>query len=103
MSLYLVERALPGITTQQLGAFLTEVVVAGRRMTAAGESVRYLRSSFLPGPSRCLCLFEAASPQLVKHLNDSLHFPYSRIFSVIEFLADDVCDSSPLQIAPECQ
>jgi hypothetical protein len=89
VSLYLVERVLPGITMPQLGAFIAELAAASRQMTAAGERVHYLRSTFLPGPSRCLCLFDAATPQLVKELNDRIQFPYAHILSVLELAPEE--------------
>src|SRR5215471_10431662 len=56
----------------------------GRQMTASGKSVRYIRSTFVPGDSRCMCLFEASSPELVKELNDKAKLPYTQIVEAMD-------------------
>ena len=48
-------------------------------MTAEGKPVRYIRSMYVPGDSRCMCLFEASSEQDVRDLNDAAKIPYERI------------------------
>lgn len=79
MSVYMVDRNLPGITMEQLAAAQKAAIETGKRLTAAGKSVRYIRSTFVPSESRCMCLFEASSSDLVKQLNDEAKIPYSRI------------------------
>ena len=79
MAVYMVDRNLPGITMDQLAAAQKAAIDTGKRMTSAGKPVRYIRSTFVPGDSRVMCLFEAASPDLVKQLNDDAKIPYSRI------------------------
>ena len=49
MAVYLVERSLEGITMDQLGAAQKSAIEAGKRMTAGGKKVRYVRSTFVPG------------------------------------------------------
>jgi hypothetical protein len=79
MADYLVDRNLPGVTMEQLAAAQKAAIETGKRLTSAGKSVRYVRSTFIPSDSRCMCLFEASSPDLVKQLNDEAKIPYSRI------------------------
>lgn len=57
---------------------------ACRVLAAAGKPVRYLRSTFTPGESRCRCLFEAANGELVQEVNDAAQLPYSRIVLAME-------------------
>ena len=79
MAVYMVDRSLPGITMEQLGAAQKAAIDTGKRYTAAGKNVRYIRSMYVPSEAHCMCLFEAASADLVKQLNDECKIPYTRI------------------------
>jgi len=79
MPVYMVDRSLPGISMDQLAAAQRAAIDTGKRMTAAGKSVRYLRSTYVPSEAHCMCLFEASNPDLVKQLNDEAKIPYTRI------------------------
>lgn len=79
MPVYMVERDLPGITMEQLAAAQKAAIETGKKLTAQGKNVRYIRSTFVPGESRCMCLFEASNPELVKQLNDEAKIPYFRV------------------------
>lgn len=84
MSVYMVERDLPGITPEQLGAAQKAAIETSDRFSAEGRSVRYLRSTFVPGEAKCMCLFESSSPELVKEVNDVAHIPYTRIVPALD-------------------
>ena len=56
MGVYLVDRDLPGITAEGLAALQRAEISASQQLTAAGQTVRYLRSLFIVGEARCLCL-----------------------------------------------
>ena len=56
----------------------------GKKMTAGGKQVRYIRSTFVPDEARCMCLFEATSPELVKELNEQAKIPYTRIVEALD-------------------
>jgi hypothetical protein len=84
MPVYMVERDLPGITTTQLGDAQKAAIATGREMTAKGKKVRYIRSTFVPGESRCMCLFEASGPELVKEVNEKAHIPFTRIVEALD-------------------
>jgi hypothetical protein len=84
MAVYMVERSLPGITMEQLGAAQKAAIAAGKRLTAAGKPVRYIRSTFVPQESHCMCLFEASNPELVKQLNDEAKIPYTRVIEAAD-------------------
>ena len=84
MAVYMVERDLKGITMDQLAGAQKAAIETGKKLTAAGKQVRYIRSTFVPGEARCMCLFEAGSPQLVKELNDQAKLPYTRIVEALD-------------------
>jgi len=79
MAVYMVERDLPGVTMEQLGAAQKEAIEKSRQFTSEGKDVRYIRSIFVPGEARCMCLFEAPSPDVVKEVNEAAKIPYTRI------------------------
>ena len=84
MSVYMVERELPGITLEQLAAAQKAAIETSDRFTSQGKSVRYLRSTFVPGEDKCMCLFESGSPDLVKEVNDAAHIPYTRVVAALD-------------------
>ena len=79
MPVYMVERELPGVTMEQLADAQKKAIQTGKELTAEGRQVRYLRSMFVPGESRCMCLFEAASADHVKEANERAQIPFTRI------------------------
>lgn len=90
MSKFLVERFLPGLTAEQLGAAASAAKEATASMTSEGTPVRYLRSTFIPGEDKCYCLFEGPSADVVKTANDRAQLPYERIVNAMHVAADDV-------------
>jgi hypothetical protein len=85
MPVYLVERILPGASMDAVQAIRRAAEDACRAFAAEGKPVRYLRSTFTPGDSRCRCLFEAANADLVEELNQAAQIPYSRINIAVDF------------------
>ena len=79
MAVYMVERDLPGVTMDQLGAAQKEAIEKSTQFTAEGKDVRYIRSIFVPGEARCMCLFEAPNPDVVKEVNEAAKIPFTRI------------------------
>jgi len=75
----MVERDLPGITLEELAAAQKRAIQTGKELTAEGRQVRYIRSMFVPGESKCMCLFEAASPDNVREANERAQIPFTRI------------------------
>jgi len=84
MAVYMVERELKGVTMEQLAAAQKAAIETGERLTAEGKPVRYIRSTFVPGEARCMCLFEAPSAEAVKELNDTAKIPYSRVIEALD-------------------
>lgn len=77
MAIYMVDRNLPGVTMEQLAAAQKAAIETAKKLTAEGKPVRYMRSTFVPLESRCMCLFEAPNPEAVKELNDQAKIPYT--------------------------
>ena len=84
MPVYMVERELPGIQMNQLAAAQKAAIETGQRMTAQGKKVRYIRSSFVPSEARCMCMFEASDPELVRELNETAKIPFKRIVEAMD-------------------
>ena len=79
MPVFMVERDLPGISMEELAAAQKRAIQTGRDLTAEGREVRYIRSMFVPGESKCMCLFEAPSPENVREANERAQIPFTRI------------------------
>ena len=79
MAVYMVERDLPGISMEQLAAAQKRAIQTGKELTAQGRQVRYIRSTFVPGENKCMCLFEAPNPENVREANERGQIPFTRI------------------------
>jgi Protein of unknown function (DUF4242) len=90
MTKYLVERYLPGLTSDQLAAAAERAKRTTATMTQEGTPVQYLRSTFIPGEEKCYCLFEGPSAEVVRIANDQAQLPYERIVEALHIAADDL-------------
>jgi len=84
MTVYLVDRNLPGITMEQLGAAQKAAIETSQRFSSEGKQVRYIRSTFVPGEAHCMCLFEASDPEVVKEVNEVAQIPFTRISEALD-------------------
>lgn len=84
MPVYMVERDLPGIKMEQLAAAQKAAIAAGKELTAQGKQVRYIRSTFVPGENKCMCLFEAPNPENVREANERAKIPFSKIVPAMD-------------------
>ena len=84
MAVYMADRDLPGITLEQLAAAQQAAIKTGQEMTAEGKPVRYIRTTFVPGESHVMCLFEAETPDLVREANDRARIPYTRVIEAMD-------------------
>ena len=84
MAVYLVDRDLPGITMEQLGAAQKAAIETSERFTSEGRPVRYIRSTYVPEESNCMCLFEATSADMVKEVNEAASIPFTRIVEAMD-------------------
>jgi hypothetical protein len=83
----MVERVVPGATMEAVEAIRRAAEQACRAVAVEGQPVRYLRSIFTPGDSRCRCLFEAPSADLVQAVNEAAQLPYNRIVLAVDLAA----------------
>ena len=84
MGIYLVDRDLPGITLEGLAQLQRAEIGASEQLTAVGQRARYLRSVFIVGEARCLCLFEAENEVVVAALNEAARLPFTRIVAALD-------------------
>lgn len=84
MAVYMVERNLTGITMPELAGAQKSAIATAQRFTADGTPVRYIRSTFVPGEARCMCLFDAASAEDVKKVNEAAELPFVRIVEALD-------------------
>ncbi|TVP54010.1 MAG: DUF4242 domain-containing protein [Gemmatimonadales bacterium] len=84
MSIYMVDRDLPGIDAQGLQGAQKAAIETSERFRAAGRPVRYIRSTFIPGESHCMCLFEASSQDTVREVNEEAGLPFTRIVEAMD-------------------
>jgi hypothetical protein len=87
---YMVERDLPGITTEQIMAAAARAKSVTAEMTEQGRPIRYLRSTYLPSEQKSFCLFDAPSPERVRKANELAQIPLLRIVEVRHISAEDV-------------
>lgn len=80
---FLVERYLPGISAEELTAAAVRAAAVSAEMTAAGTSVRYLGTTFVPEDEACFCQFEAASAEIVALANERARMPFARIVAAL--------------------
>ncbi len=84
MALYLVERKQPELSIEQLVTAQQAAIEMSRRFTAEGKPARYIRTTLVPGESRCLTLFEAANAKVVQAVNEAAQIPFDRIVAAVE-------------------
>ena len=84
MAVYMVERELPGINNEGLAAAQKAAIASSQKSTTNGTPVRYIRSTFVPGEARCMCLFEAQSKDAVRDVNESAGLPFTRIIEAMD-------------------
>ena len=84
MAVYMVDRDLPGITMDQLAAAQQAAIETSQKFSTEGKAVRYIRSTFVPGDAKCMCLFEAANSDLVKEVNEAANIPFTRITEALD-------------------
>jgi muconolactone delta-isomerase len=84
MTVYMVDRNLPGVTLEQLAAAQKAAIETSQRFSAQGKPVRYIRSTFVPGESHCMCLFEASNADLVKQVNEAAKIPFTKVTEALD-------------------
>jgi Nickel responsive protein SCO4226-like len=87
--LFLVEHDLSGLTAPQLDSVHRALGEAVRRENLRGRRIRYVQRIYAPVEQRCLCLFEASGPDLVRSVNDIAQFPLARVLAVLSCEPDE--------------
>lgn len=100
VSIYLVDRDLPGVTLGQLAEAQRRILGVIEQMAEAGKSVRYFHSTFVPGESHMMCLFEAASVAWVMEANEAAHFPLLRVTEALDLTPKAGEPRHPREAAP---
>jgi hypothetical protein len=59
-------------------------------MCEEGQTVRWVRSFFLPESSQTHCYFEGGSAQVVAEANQRARIPFTRIVQVVEMTPEMV-------------
>ena len=75
--LYLVEQYLPSEADAR--AAVSRALEAATRVSAAGQTIRFLGSAFLPEDETCFLLFEASSRAAVELVGQDSGHEYERI------------------------
>jgi hypothetical protein len=84
LKVYMVDRDLPGISMEQLAGAQAAAIATSQQFTAAGKPVRYIRTTFVPGEARSMCLFEAPNAALVKEVTETAAIPFTRIVEALD-------------------
>lgn len=84
MSVFMVERDLKGISMDDLAGAQKAAIATAERMSANGDNVTYIRSTFAPEDGRCMCLFKGESAEQVRRLNDTAGLPYVRVVEALD-------------------
>ncbi|WP_171103937.1 MULTISPECIES: DUF4242 domain-containing protein [unclassified Ruegeria] len=84
MSVFMVERNLKGISMDDLGAAQKAAIATAQKMTADGDKISYVRSTFAPEDGRCMCLFDGESADQVRRLNDTAGLPYDKVVAAMD-------------------
>ena len=84
LTLFLVEQRLPRITDSELTLLQAALIDASQRLTARGELVRYLGSTYLPGQGRLLSRFEAANADAVRIVCESSQAPLTSLEAAVD-------------------
>ena len=90
MPTYLVERHLPGFTTDQLPVAAGAAKATTDQMTQEGVPVRYLRSTFVPGEDKCYCLFDGPSVEVVAEANERAGLPFQRVVEAAPIASEEL-------------
>jgi len=83
MPFFIAERFLPDVTFEQLVVMQQSLISTSNYFNAKGKPVHYVRSLFIPGESRCICLFEALNAKVIQEVNEAAQFPFMRIVPMV--------------------
>ena len=84
MTVYMVDRDLPGIAMEDLAAAQQRAIATAEQFRDGGKDISYIRSTFVPGESHCMCLFDSTDAAIVAELNEIAQIPYTRITEALD-------------------
>jgi hypothetical protein len=84
MNIYIADRDLPGVTLEQLASAQKAAIETSQRFTQEGNSVRYVRTAWVPSESHVMCMFEAENAQSVRDVNEAAGIPFTRILEAMD-------------------
>ncbi len=90
MAQFMVERHLPDFPVDQLSGAAAAAKQHAAEMTAEGQDVRYIRSTFVPAGEKCYCLFDAASKAVVEEVQARAGLPFEAVHEAAFLTAEDV-------------
>src|SRR5262249_24949158 len=90
MPWFVVTRELPGITPEALQSAGMRAKTSCAEMTNEGQSVRWIRSFYLPEKAQTHCYFEAATKEVVEEANKRARIPFTEISLVVEMTPDAI-------------
>jgi hypothetical protein len=79
MPTFTVNRYLPELTAGQLQVLRRALTEAARRVSAEGQPVRYVGSTYLPARNQCVCVFAADTIDAVARANEIAQVPFANI------------------------
>ena len=82
---FLVERYLPPAAAENLADSVsgTAQLCTLSAESGSADKVQYLHSAYLPAEDTCFCLFQAATADAVRALNDEADFALDRITAAV--------------------
>ena len=80
---FLVEHYRPGRDAAQLSSSIARIREIAAETERAGEPVRYLSATIVPGDESFFCLIEAASEEAVSEVYRRADVPFERISAAI--------------------
>jgi len=69
---------------EQLAAAQRKAIEVSDGFQKDGRSVRYIRTTFVPGEDRSMCLFEAETAGDVEEVNQTAQIPYVRVVEALD-------------------
>lgn len=90
MALFVVHRKLPGITPEALQSAGVRAKTCCAEMTREGESIRWVRSFFLPASAETHCYFEGTTAAAVEEANRRAQIPFTAVTEVVEMTPEAV-------------
>ena len=84
MTVFAVERDLKGVTMEQLAAAQKRAIASSKKFADAGQDVRYIRTMYIPGEERSMCLFEAPDASTVEKVNRDAAIPYQQVIEALD-------------------